>query len=29
MFEGYNVIQLVIEGFSGYAIDPQLTPHPL
>lgn len=26
MFEGYNVIQLVIEGFSGYAIDPQLTP---
>ena len=26
MFEGYNVIQIVIEGFSGYAIDPQLTP---
>lgn len=26
MFEGYNVIQLVIEGFSGYAIDPELTP---
>lgn len=26
MFEGYNVIQLVLEGFSGYAIDPQLTP---
>lgn len=26
MFEGYNVIELVIEGFSGYAIDPQLTP---
>ena len=26
MFEGYNVIQLVIEGFSGYVIDPQLTP---
>lgn len=26
MFKGYNVIQLVIEGFSGYAIDPQLTP---
>ena len=26
MFQGYNVIQLVIEGFSGYAIDPQLTP---
>ena len=26
MFAGYNVIQLVIEGFSGYAIDPKLTP---
>lgn len=26
MFEGYNVIQLVLEGFSGYAIDPNLTP---
>ena len=26
MFEGYNVIQLVIEGFSGCAIDPELTP---
>lgn len=26
MFAGYNVIQLVIEGFSGYAIDPELTP---
>ena len=26
MFEGYNVIQIVIEGFSGYAIDPELTP---
>ena len=26
MFEGYNVIQLVLEGFSGYAIDPELTP---
>ena len=26
MFEGYNVIEVVIEGFSGYAIDPQLTP---
>ena len=26
MFEGYNVIQLVIEGFSGYVIDPELTP---
>lgn len=26
MFEGYNVIQVVIEGFSGYAIDPELTP---
>ena len=26
MFKGYNVIQLVIEGFSGYVIDPELTP---
>lgn len=26
MFEGYNVIELVIEGFSGYAIDKELTP---
>ena len=26
MFEGYNVIELVLEGFSGYAIDPKLTP---
>ncbi|MGE4275738.1 MAG: LTA synthase family protein [Lawsonibacter sp.] len=26
MFQGYNVIQLVIEGFSGYVIDPELTP---
>lgn len=26
MFEGYNVIEVVIEGFSGYAIDPELTP---
>ena len=26
MFEGYNVIQIVVEGFSGYAIDPELTP---
>lgn len=26
MFAGYNVIQLVLEGFSGYAIDPELTP---
>ncbi len=26
MFQGYNVIELVLEGFSGYAIDPQLTP---
>jgi len=26
MFEGYNVIEIVIEGFSGYAIDPELTP---
>ena len=26
LFEGYNVIQLVIESFSGYAIDPELTP---
>ena len=26
MFEGYNVIQFVMEGFSGYALDPELTP---
>ena len=26
MFEGYNVIQICVEGFSGYAIDPELTP---
>lgn len=26
MFRGYNVIQLVLEGFSGYALDPELTP---
>lgn len=26
MFEGYNVIEVVIEGFSGYAIDKELTP---
>ena len=26
MFEGYNVIQLCLEGFSGYVIDPELTP---
>ena len=26
MFEGYNVIFLTMEGFSGYAIDPELTP---
>ena len=26
MFEGYNVIQLVIEGFSGYVIDLELIP---
>ena len=26
MFEGYNVIQICLEGFSGYAIDPELTP---
>lgn len=26
MFKDYNVIQLVIEGFSGYAIDKELTP---
>lgn len=25
-FRGYNVIQLSIEGFSGYAIDQELTP---
>lgn len=26
MFEGYNVIFLTAEGFSGYMIDPELTP---
>ena len=26
MFEGYNVIELVLEGFSGYGIDEELTP---
>lgn len=26
MFKGYNVILFVLEGFSGYAIDPELTP---
>lgn len=26
MFKGYNVILLCLEGFSGYAIDPELTP---
>ena len=26
MFKGYNVIEIVIEGFSGYVIDPELTP---
>ena len=26
MFEGYNVILFVLEGFSGYALDPELTP---
>ncbi len=26
MFEGYNLIYLTAEGFSTYAIDPQLTP---
>lgn len=26
MFKGYNVIFLTLEGFSGYAIDPELTP---
>ncbi|MCI8304855.1 MAG: LTA synthase family protein [Lawsonibacter sp.] len=26
MFQDYNVIELVLEGFSGYAIDPELTP---
>lgn len=26
MFEGYNVIEIVMEGFSGYVIDPELTP---
>ena len=26
MFEGYNVIFFTLEGFSSYAIDPELTP---
>lgn len=26
MFEGYNVIFITAEGFSGYMIDPKLTP---
>ena len=26
MFKGYNVILFVLEGFSGYVIDPELTP---
>lgn len=26
MFKGYNVIEIVMEGFSGYAIDKDLTP---
>ena len=26
MFEGYNVVFFTLEGFSGYAIDPELTP---
>ena len=26
MFEGYNVIFITAEGFSGYVIDPELTP---
>ena len=26
MFKGYNVIVLCLEGFSGYVIDPELTP---
>jgi len=26
MFKGYNVIFFTLEGFSGYAIDPELTP---
>ena len=26
MFEGYNVIELVLEGFTGYGIDEELTP---
>lgn len=26
MFEGYNVIFITAEGFSGYMIDPELTP---
>ena len=26
MFEGYNVIFITAEGFSGYMIDPEMTP---
>lgn len=26
MFEGYNVVFITAEGFSGYMIDPELTP---
>ncbi len=26
MFKGYNIIELVLEGFSGYTIDPERTP---
>ena len=26
MFEGYNLIFIVAEGFSGYVLDPELTP---
>ena len=26
MFQGYNVVFFTLEGFSGYAIDPELTP---
>lgn len=26
MFEGYNLIQITAEGFSPYAIDPEITP---
>jgi len=26
MFQGYNVIELILEGFSGYVIDPERTP---